>query len=103
LPLGVGGVIGPQRSACQGVLREWRASVLPYQAGVAHLLHLIEQGHATDKLLPSHLPQRTEVDMPESGVPKPRILLRVRRQAHWPCNVGVEHVEPAWAPVNFGE
>jgi hypothetical protein len=41
--------------------------------------------------------------MPESGVPQPRIFLRVCRQAHWSSNLGVEDVEPAWAPVDLGE
>ena len=72
------------------------------EAGAAHLLHLVQQGHATNKPLPPHLPQSRKVQVPESSMPHPCLFFTTRGEADRLCNVDVEHIEPAWAAVDLG-
>ena len=85
------------------LLWERRSGLLAGEARIAELVHLGEQGHATDQLLARHLPERGEVAVAESGMPGPRRIIGARGQADWACNVDVEHVRPAWAPRDLGE
>ena len=77
--------------------------MLAGEASIAHLLHLGQQGHAMDKAIPAHLAQRGEVEVAKAGVPHLGFLVALRRQVDWPCDVDVEHVEPAWVAVNLGK
>ena len=61
------------------LLRERRSTLLAGKAGLANLLHLIEQGQAANQLLPRHLAQRGKVDVAELRLPSPGVVVGARR------------------------
>jgi hypothetical protein len=68
--------------------------MLPNQAPITQLIHLLDAGQTAHPALVRHHLQSVEVQMTQTSVPPPCLLCSVHQHANRLGNGGVEHVEP---------
>jgi hypothetical protein len=70
------------RGTLERLLGKRRPPLLAGETSFVELLHLVDDGQPANQLLASHLAQRGEVDVTETLVPPPGVVVRARHEAH---------------------
>lgn len=73
-----------------------------HQAAVTQLANMLDEWEPTHRLL-RHPPERVKAHMPKTGMPQPRLLSHLRREAHRLYESKIEDVEPVARPLHLGE
>jgi hypothetical protein len=81
------------RGATTRLLGEGGSPLLAGEAGVAHLIHLLQGRQPAHHLMAGELAQQLEAQMPKSSMLAPRRFFALGRQAHRSANLEVEDVE----------
>jgi hypothetical protein len=76
---------------------------LGHHACVAQLLDVVNLRHPAHHLLTPKLPEHLEVEMPESFVPSPSLIVSTSGEAEGPDHRHVKHVQPVVPAVDLGE
>jgi hypothetical protein len=76
---------------------------LGHHTGVAQLLDVIDLRHPTHYLLTPELPERLEVEMPESFMSSPSFIVSTISEAEGSSHLHVKNVQPVAPVVDLGE